>query len=144
MRRIIHLGLAVAALCLVSPAASLATPGGGHGGGGGKKVHNVGYVFKGTVVSVTAATDYAPASVVVHVVKVNRHGRTLRGTDVTFLITPSTVIHKRGKHAPGALEDLVAGDRVQVKSKAPKRLAADYQFTARWINDKTRAVVTTA
>ena len=135
MRKTTRIVLAVLVACLAVPAFALAKP----------STHPVkppvvkpvAYEFAGSIVSV-ATDSYGVTTLTVKVKRVNRNGKLLRGTTVTFVLTAKTVIHKAGKRKSGKVADLHAGDKVVIFSWAPRKLTAGYTFTARRIDDLTK------
>ena len=113
LRRTVALAACVA---IAVPALAVAAP-------GKRQPRNpvVSYVVGGQVVSADAAAN----TVVLTVKKVNRHGRLLRGTDVTFdLSTARVVVRDRNGDGQRNLADVAAGDRAAVHARMPKRLSA--------------------
>ena len=113
LRRTIALA---ACLAIAVPALAVAAP--------GKRPRPnplVSYVVAGQVVSADAAAN----TVVVTIRKANRHGRVLRGTDMTFdLSAARVVVRDRNGDGQRNLADVAAGDRAAVHARLPKRLTA--------------------
>ncbi len=128
--------LSLASVALVAGGVAQATP--GTHPTHPKKPHNVPFIFAGVVVSTTAAdtTTGAKATVTITVKRSNRHGRAFRNQAVTLTITDTTRMWKRGKGA-ATVADLLTGDRVHVKSWAPRGSGPGFAFDARWIRDFT-------
>jgi ABC-type uncharacterized transport system ATPase subunit len=84
-------------------------------------------VLKGAVVSV----DAAAGSVVLHVDKANKWGRSLKGTDVTFTVAAVKRLGVRDTNGDGKrdLADVKAGDKAQAQAKVAKD--APQPFAAR-------------
>jgi hypothetical protein len=93
----------------------------------------------GKVVSTTPADTTAgtPATVTVMVRRANRHGKAFRNQSVTFTITDTTRIWKRGE-GKAMVADLLAGDRVHIKAWAPRGSGPTFAFQAKWIRDYTK------
>lgn len=100
--------------------------------------HPVRYVIVGDVVSATpAASADAPATLVVHVVRGNRFAHKLVGSDVTVLVGARTRLRDRQGHAI-TFDQIAAGNRVQLVSRAPRVLPADFAgFLAGWLRDRS-------
>lgn len=141
-----HISAAIAVAALLVPTAATATNGKSKGASGDKpaKTHSHGkkdkkakkgkghgkaknHVFKGTVVSIDAATS----TVVVNIVKGNKRARAFKGTDVTFTLDKVRKIRVRDTNGDTKrdLADVQVGDRVQVQAKFAK--GAEGPFAAR-------------
>jgi hypothetical protein len=116
---------AVAALAAPTAATAKSDHAGAHGKGkanGHAKVKNA--VFKGSVVSV----DAAAGSVVLHVVKANKWGRSLKDTDVTFTVATVKQLGVNDVNGDGKrdLADVAAGDSAQAQAKIAKDAAQPF------------------
>ena len=116
---------AVAALAVPTAATAKKPDHAGTHGKGHAKAKNA--VFKGSVVSV----DAVAGSVVLHVDKANKWGRSLKGTDVTFTVATVKKIGVADTNGDGKrdLADVVAGDKAQAQAKVVKD--APQPFAAR-------------
>lgn len=121
-----------ASLALIAASLAAAKPDGSHGHGhGGSKPKGVGYVFKGTYVD-SATVDVSSG---------NRHVKNagLVGGQVSFDFSAAkVVVADTNLDGTSDLGDVVAGDKVVVKVKAPKPDPGDQPFAARKIVDQTR------
>ena len=131
--RTIALGAAVTALALapIAGAKPHEPKGHGHGHGSGK-AKGVSYIFKGTYVDATT----------VEVSKGNAHVRKagLTGGPVQFDFSTAKVsVADTNGDGASDLADVIAGDRVVVKVKAPKGDPGEQPFTARQLVDQTNA-----
>jgi hypothetical protein len=128
-----------ASLALIAASVAGAKPDGSHGHGqgaghgqGGSKPKGVGYVFKGTYLD----------SATVEVSSGNRHVRNagLVGDQVSFDFSAAkVVVADTNLDGTSDLGDVLPGDKVVVKVKAPKPDPGDQPFTARKIVDQTHA-----
>lgn len=125
---------ALAVLALVAAPLAVAKPDGGHGNGHGSNGHGpkkgVAYVFKGAYVD--------PSSV--DVTRGNKHVRRaeLVGTVVSFDFAGAKVsVADTNADGVSDLGDVVAGDKVVVKVKAPKVDPGPQPLAARQIVDQT-------
>ena len=115
---------AVAALAAPTAAVAKKPESAAGKGKGQAKAKNA--VVKGSVVSV----DAAAGSVVLHVDKGNKWGRSLKGTDVTFTVSSVKKLNVPDRNADGKrdLADVLAGDKAQAHAKfakdAPQPFAA--------------------
>ena len=127
--RTIALGAAVTALALAPIAGAKPHEPKGHGHGSGK-AKGVSYVFKGTYVDTTT----------VDVSKGNAHVRKagLAGEAVQFDFSAAKIsVADTNGDGASDLADVVAGDRVVVKVKAPKGDPGEQPFSARQLVDQT-------
>ncbi len=98
-----------------------------------KKVKTVMYVFKG-VVNADGSVKVAKGNSFV-----KKAG--LYGKDVTFDFTGAKLVVADADANGVTIEDVKAGDKVLVQSRAPRKVAADHQFVARKLVDQTRPPV---
>ncbi len=98
-----------------------------------KKVKTVMYVFKG-VVNADGSVKVAKGNSFV-----KKAG--LYGKDVTFDFTGAKLDVADADANGVTIEDVKAGDKVLVQSRAPRKVAADHQFVARKLVDQTRPPV---
>jgi hypothetical protein len=115
---------AVAALAAPTAATAKSDHAAQHGKGQAKAKNAV---FKGAVVS----ADAAAGTVVLHVVKANKWGRALAGSDVTFSVASVKKLGVRDTNGDGRrdLADVKAGDKAQAQAKIAKD--APQPFAAR-------------
>ncbi len=98
-----------------------------------KKVKTVMYVFKG-VVNADGSVKVAKGNSFV-----KKAG--LYGKDVTFDFTGAKLVVADADANGVTIEDVKAGDKVLVQSRAPRKVTADHQFVARKLVDQTRPPV---
>ncbi len=128
-----------ASLALIAASAAAAKPDGSHGHGqgaghdhGSSKPKGVAYVFKGTYVD-SATVDVSSG---------NRHVKNagLVGGPVSFDFSAAkVVVADTSLDGTSDLADVLPGDKVVVKVKAPKPDPGDQPFAARKIVDQTHA-----
>jgi hypothetical protein len=123
--------LALLVLALAVPGAALAANvrSSSHG--------KVMYVLRGKLSSYTAASAKANGSITIHVTNANRHGRLLRGRNLTFVVTANTKVTASSgtKLGKGQIKN---GTRGTVDFRAGARMSnraliaalADHSFTA--------------
>lgn len=111
-------GLAVAALLVPSVALAKGPPSGKGPGTHGKAAPKVMYVLKGTLSGYTAASGSTNGSITITVSHANRHGRALKGDELTLPVSSATRIVL--KHGVTAITD---DDRGIVKVRALKRIS---------------------
>jgi hypothetical protein len=87
--------LALVVLALATPAVALAAKP-LHPTSQSKAAPKVMYVLKGTLWNYTAASSTADGSITIHVTHSNYHGRTLRNTDLTFVVSTKTTTTLNG------------------------------------------------
>ena len=92
-------------------------------------------VMKGSVVSV----DAAAGSVVLHVDKANKWGRSFKGTDVTFTVASVKKLGVADTNGDGKrdLADVADGDKVVVKARLARKAPGAGPFAARQLVDQT-------
>ena len=112
---------AIAALAAPTAAAAKSDHAGSHGQGQAKAKNAV---LKGSVVS----TDLDAGTVVLHVVKANRWGRSFKDSDVTFTVATVKKIGVADTNGDGKrdLADVKAGDRASAQAKIVKDAAQPF------------------
>jgi hypothetical protein len=100
-------------LCLlvgVAATGQAAAKGKGHGAHASTCGAVVSFELRGAVNGV----DASARTFELHVVRANKHGRALVGTDVTVQVTDKTKVRRNG---PAELADAVAGDEAKVQAR---------------------------
>jgi ABC-type uncharacterized transport system ATPase subunit len=124
-----HLAAFAALAALAAPTAAIADKpdhaGSKSKGKGQAKAKNA--VFKGDVVSV----DATAGSVVLHVTKANKWGRSFKDSDVTFTVASVKKLGVADTNGDGerTLDDVTAGAKAQAQAKIAK--GAEAPFAAR-------------
>jgi ABC-type uncharacterized transport system ATPase subunit len=113
---------AVAALAAPTAAAAKKPETAGSHGKGQAKAKNA--VFSGSIVS----ADATAGSVVLHVVKANKWGRSLKDTDVSFTVASVKKLGVADTNGDGVrdLNDVKPGDRAQAQAKIAKDAAQPF------------------
>ena len=111
----------------------------------GKRMPLVGYVLKGEVKSVSVSEG----TLVLTVRHSNRHGRVLRGKEITVDVAPDTRVVAEDHNGDGArnLLDVAGGDAAKVHARLPKRLgeiSADFRTLAKRVIAKRPKPAATA
>ena len=107
--------LALTVLALAIPAAALAAKP-QHPNKPGASKAKVTYVLKGTLSNYTAVSSTAAGSITIHVAHSNRHGRALKGMDLTFAVSTQTATTLNGNTT------ISDGARGMVKFRALKNM----------------------
>jgi len=130
------MALAAAPAAFAVKPADPGSQGHGHSGEHGNKAKGVGYVFKG-VYAGDGSVDVDHGSA--HVKKAE-----LVGTTVSFdLSAAKIVVADTNADGSKTADDVVAGDRVVVKAKLPRKDPGEQPFAARQLVDQSHPAVET-